>query len=248
MSAWFLARFLVLLLLGRLSERSPPLRFSAEGVRRLRDALRTASQRPDLTANTALTAHLTHLCLRLHRIPAGTPCEEVTVMDIRERFAGVPPEFTGNAAYLLRSPTFAAETEPGELARVLHDGLAPFVTRPSAPLADHVVLACDLLRTGVRRLPYDAAAAYAKRPTSVYVNSFVRMPVYDVDFGESGRPRRPVYVIPHDLPDPVILWPAPPERGGVEVYLTAMQARGLRRLSPDDSWWSELRAFEDGSG
>ena len=93
-------------------------------------------------------------------------------------------------------------------------------------------------------MPYDVAAMHAARPTLTYVNNFWALPIYDVDFGEEGAPVLPVAAIPHALPDPVLLWPAPPDQGGVEVYFAGRHARALRRLPKDDPWWTELRQFE----
>ncbi len=44
--------------------------------------------------------------------------------------------------------------------------------------------------------------------------------------GEGAPSARPVRVIPHDLPDPLLIWPAPPDRGGVEGYLNAATSLG----------------------
>ena len=88
---------------------------------------------------------------------------------------------------------------------------------------------------------------HATRPTTVYVNSFSRVPIYEVDFGDEGSPVRPVLAIPHDLPDPVLIWPAPPGTGGVEVFLTGRMARAAARPDAGDPWWKELRSFEDRS-
>lgn len=38
-------------------------------------------------------------------------------------------------------------------------------------------------------------------------------------------------------------WPAPPEQGGLEVYLTGPFARALKARRPDDPWWEALYAY-----
>ena len=65
----------------------------------------------------------------------------------------------------------------------------------------------------------------------------IKLPIYDVDFGGRG----PVRAIPHNLLDPVLIWPAPPNVGGVEVYLTGMAAHAAARLADDDPWWGDVR-------
>ncbi|MBF8269283.1 MAG: hypothetical protein HW386_992 [Gammaproteobacteria bacterium] len=74
-----------------------------------------------------------------------------------------------------------------------------------------------------------------RRPTLFYTNSFWKFPVYDVVFGEAARPVRPVRAIPHNLGDPIVLWPAaPPSVGGVELYFSGTLARAVERLGKDD--------------
>jgi len=50
--------------------------------------------------------------------------------------------------------------------------------------------------------------------------------------------------IPHNLPDPVLIWPAPPTRGGFDVFFTGMAARAVKRLAPNHPWWTALHQFE----
>jgi len=50
--------------------------------------------------------------------------------------------------------------------------------------------------------------------------------------------------MPFDLPDPVLIWPAPPGRDGVEVYFTGVAARAVARQPLDGEWWRRMRRFE----
>jgi hypothetical protein len=230
--------------LGRLNVRAAPIRFSPEALGRLLDAARREAGRDDLGTYDALSAHLTRMCLRLHGHGAGTRCQQVTVLDGRERLATIPPTFVGNAAWVVRTATFDVGAGLGEIAAAVHDGLAPMLAVPSPELARQVALGLELMRHKQILLPYDLAAMHGRRPTLTYVNSFARLPVYDVDFGGDGHPVRPVRVVPHDLPDPVLIWPAPPDSGGLEVFLTGRQALALRRHPPGDGWWEELLRFD----
>ena len=239
-----LVRLLPALLVGRLSERAPAVRFSPAALGRLREAANREGG-GGLSTNEALSAHLTRMCIALHRIPSGTPCGEVTVVDCRGRLASVPAEFAGNASFVIPSAGFAAGAGLGEVARRIHESLAPIVETPSRELLRQVSIGIEMMQHGALRLPYDVVRVHAPRPTVTYVNNFSRLPIYEVDFGDEGRPVRPVLAIPHDLPDPVLIWPAPPETGGVEVFFTGRAARALRRLDPADPWWKQLRQFDD---
>jgi len=62
------------------------------------------------------------------------------------------------------------------------------------------------------------------------------LPVYDLDFG-SGKPQ---FVIPHDLLDQVLIWPAHPDKGGVDVYFSGIPARVIQKLKIDRSFLQDL--------
>ncbi len=236
------------LLPSRLLERTPPIHVAAGELRGLKRRAIESTGREDLSTSTALSAHLARMCALLHGLPDGTRCQQVFVVDGRERAPGLPAPFAGNAASQIRGAAFEAGASFGEIAARAHDALAPFVARPSPPLAEQMALGREIMRRRLLRLPYDVAAMHTARPTVTYLNNFARMPVYDLDFGEPGHPLRPVRAIPHDLPDPVLFWPAPPDRGGVEVYLTGVAARAAARQPEDGEWWRELRRFEGGTG
>jgi hypothetical protein len=234
------------LVLGMLHERAEPIRFSPEALDRIRREARREAGRDDLTTNDALSAHLTRLCLALHRLPPGTSCAQATVIDLRGRLPSLPAAFAGNAAFVVPADPFPAGATLGEIASRTRDAMARALDGSPPALAQDLALTQDLMRHGVVMLPYDVAAVHRRRPTVVYVNSFARLPIYNVDFGAPDRPIAPAFVVPHDLPDPVLVWPAPPSTGGVEAYLTGRQAHALRRLDPGDPWWAEATRFERG--
>ena len=233
-----------LLLLGKLHQRAAAVHFAPRALERLRAAARREAGREELTTNDALSAHLTRMCLSLHDLPAGTPCGQVTVVDLRERLPSLPATFAGNGSFVVPTAEFPAGAGLGELAARTHDSLARAFGGAPPPVERDVALTQDLMRHRLLIVPYDVVAAHQRRPTVVYLNNFSRLPIYDVDFGTPGRSMTPVRVVPHDLPDPVLIWPAPPALGGVEVYLTGRMAHAVWRRAPDDPWWSELRRFE----
>ncbi len=225
---------------GRLLERSPAIQLGREALAELKGRVAAAAGRDGLSTGTALAAHLTRMAVRLHGHEDGTPCQQVLVADARDRAPTLPARFVGNAALPVATP-FEAGASLAEIAARAHDTLAPFVARPSPEAAEVLALSREIVRRRVIRMPYDVLGAHVPRPPVTYINNFARMPVYDLDFGEPGSPIRPVRAIPHDLPDPFLLWPAPPDQGGIEVYLTGVAARAAARQPPDGDWWTELR-------
>jgi hypothetical protein len=91
-----------------------------------------------------------------------------------------------------------------------------YISRP-----DPILLMQLNLNTMKHKLPFapfNIFGMIANKPTIAYLNNFSKLHIYDIKFG----PDEPVRVIPHDLLDQVLIWPAPPAKGGVEVYFSAM--------------------------
>lgn len=221
---------------SRLLQRLPPLHFSPEALQSLTDRVRQESGCPGISTQEALAAVLAWLSPSLHGIPPGTPCRSVLVADARERHRALPASFVGNAAFILPGARYAAGASLGEVAALGHRELAPFRGRPSPAMEVGLQLAVDTVAHGLWMMPYDVAAMHRTRATLTYFNSFARAPVYALDFG-GGPPSR---VIPHDLPDPYLVWPAPPDRGGLELYLTGVAARAALGRP---AWWDALASF-----
>ena len=174
-------------------------------------------------------------------LPETAHMSQVTVLDARKHVASLPAEYAANAAFTPTCAEISVGASMGEVASAIHRGVAPFVAVPSARLVSYLSMARDMVRHNAAVMPYDVAAMHAARPTLTYVNNFWALPIYDVDFGEG----RPVLAVPHDLPDPVVFWPAPPEQGaGVEVHFSGTYARAARRLTFDHPWWAQLRLVE----
>lgn len=229
---------------GRLGERRLAGRLSPAALRRLRREAVAETGCGALRTYEALAAHLTLLCGRLVGLPADAEVSEVTVLDARGRVAALPATYAGNAPFVVRAASFPVGAPLGRAALAIHQGLGPMLTTPSAELARQMALARELVRHQVWYLPYDLGAVHGSPRTLSYVNDFATLPVYDVDFGEPGAPLVPLRVFPHDLPDPVLIWPAPPSEGGVELYLAGSYARALGRLHPTDPWHADLGRFE----
>jgi hypothetical protein len=144
------------------------------------------------------------------------------------------------------SPTFPAGASLGEIAECLHEANDPILCVPSTRLVEEEIpLVRALVHHRVFVSPMDFAAMNAARPRLTFVNNLVVLPIWDVDFGEEGNPVFPTFAIPQEVPPPVLIWPAPPDQGGVEIYFAGLFARALRRLPEDDPWWRELRQLEE---
>lgn len=243
LTAGQLLRVVLLTLSGKLGGRCKVLTLSPAQLRRLRTAAARASQQTGLRTFEALSAHLTRMAVRLVGHPAATRCTQVTVLDARRHVATLPAEYAGNAAFAITSAGFTADATLGEIATSIQQGLQPYLATPSERLTHEIALVRALVQQRALYMTYDADAMHAAAPTLIYVNNFWTLPIYDLDFGEPGAALAPVLAIPHDLPDPVLIWPTPPEHGGVEVYFTGRLARAVRRLPADHPWWSELRQW-----
>ncbi len=226
---------------GGLTNRSRPIHLDEVFLARLRR--QGGEGCPDdirLGDNDLLTAHLSMAVSRLYGHRPDTPIQQVVVIDARRRIASIPATFVGNAALNPLGARFTLGEPLPAVAQATHRALAPMLVRPSPATTRQVLLARELMDHGVILMHFDISAMHSAKPTVCYVNNFVRMPIYDLDFGLPGAPVRPVLAIPHDLPDPVLLWPGPPGRGGVELYLTGRPDTATRALAADDPWWDQL--------
>ncbi|MCK6512281.1 hypothetical protein L6R29_20315 [Myxococcota bacterium] len=232
---------LPLFLFGGILQRTRPIFLSQEALAGLRKRTEeTAGKEIGLYA--LLCAHLSRSCAQLFHASASVACGQVSVLDGRERLAGIPPEFVGNASFVASGGAFRSDEPLVDIAARTQEALAPSLARPSPKLMDDLRLTLQLMRhRGLFYLPYDLAAIYNYRPSVFYVNNFSKFPIYGVDFGDCARSLHPVLVIPHNLPDPILIWPAPPAKGGLEVYLTGFLARGAHKQPIDGAWWRSLR-------
>jgi hypothetical protein len=242
LSWWSLLSMLPKLLFGGLLRRTGPFYFSPEAIQRLHQTVQSElGSSVAFTDNDVLSGYLANICALLHNLPKGTPCTQVTVLDMRQRITSLPRSFVGNAAWVVRGAQFAAGTPCSEIARRTREAVEPFLQRPSEPLLDLLRLGLESMHHRVFWLPYDLPSMHNRRPTLTYINNFARLPIYDVDFGDDRHPIIPIQVIPHNLPDPVLIWPASPERGGVEVYFTGVAAKAVHRQDPQGHWWHSIR-------
>jgi Transferase family len=229
----------------RLLDRSFVAHFSPSTLQRCKDELVRGSGCDRLSTNSALLAHVAHCVVTLLGLDANSSFALSAAVDQRGRVAALADDFAGNAVSVAATSPIPARASPADIAVRLHKRLEPILGRPSPELESIARLTAEVVG---HRLPYSTipvSGMLGRRPKLFYTNSFSKFPVYDVDFGEASRPVRPVRAIPHNLGDPIVLWPAPPSAGGVELYFSGTLARAVERLGKDDQWWAELHSFDD---
>ncbi|MDW7729283.1 MAG: hypothetical protein SCJ94_04665, partial [Bacillota bacterium] len=132
------------------------------------------------------------------------------------RLAGIPSNYAGNSSLTIATPDFSAEAGFYEIASIIEETLEPFRQSPSLELMKLMQLNLNTMKHKLSFAPFNIFGMFTKKPTIAYLNNFSKLHIYDIDFG-SGEPIR---VIPHDLHDQVVIWPAPSAKGGVEVYFS----------------------------
>ena len=240
MSLWDGLRFA--LALPRLKERAFAGRLSAESLRRCRHALAAESGYEQLSTNSALVAHVTWCVAMLMGIRQQF-CVSL-VVDPRGRTPDIPENYAGNAGSVAMTPPIAPGASRGEIAASIHELLTPLIRRPATELTAVVALMEEVFHHRLAYSNIPTIGILGRRPSLLYTNSLAKFPIHEVDFGKPSRPARSVRAIPQNVGEPVLLWPAPPEAGGVELYVGGAFARAVKRLRPSDSWWRELRHFE----
>jgi hypothetical protein len=225
------------LALGGLNNRSRPIHLDDDALARLHQA----AGGEDLSFNDVISAHLSRMCAHLYDHDASTRCTQVVVLDGRRRLPGIPPGFTGNASVNVIGATFPGDVSLPDLAQLTHQALGPWLAKPSVAMDAHMKLARELMHHGVLKMHFDITAMHGARPTISYINNFSRLPIYDACFGTAEHPIAPMRVIPHDLPDPLLLWPSPPGQSGLELYLTGSPDHASRALPAEHPWWAALR-------
>jgi hypothetical protein len=218
---------------GVIKKRSKPFWVSAETINRLKEQVFKITG-IQCSSNVAISALITKRCLELYKHKNTTVCSFVTVVNTRKRLAGIPSTFAGNSSLSIATPVFQAEAGFGEIASIIEEILVPVRQSPSLKLTKLMQLNLSALKNKLPFAPFNFLGMFANKPTIIYLNNFSKLHVYDTDFG-SGKPVR---VIPHDLHDQVVIWPAPPGKDGVEVYFSGIPTRYVQRLQ--DNYFNSL--------
>ncbi|MCJ7806689.1 MAG: hypothetical protein MUP57_03990, partial [Clostridia bacterium] len=227
-SIFSLIKLLPAIASGVIWKRSRPFYISVRTIDRLKEQLTKTTGIPCST-NVALLALITKRCIDLYGHNEKTRCRVVTVINTRKRLADIPANYAGNSSLSIATPAFPAEADMGELTAIIHHTLEPVRRSPSPELQKLMQLSLSAIKQKLPFTPFDILGMNAKKPTIMYLNNFSKLHIYDINFG-SGKPVR---VIPHDLHDQVVIWPAPPATGGVEVYFSGIPIRYVSLLEKD---------------
>jgi hypothetical protein len=242
LSIWNMIKVLPFVLSGRMVHRIKALYIPVEKLSQLKQQVMEKSG-CRCSAHVALSAYLTKMFIQLFGHPGNTRCYQVTAMDMRKRLPNMPPVFAGNASITVATPVIRADADIGEIARIIHHTLAPLLKPDSGELLHMVSLFIDMINHRIPIINFDVSEMHTRKPHVIYINNFSKFPLYDVDFG-TGKPSA---VIPHNLGDPVLIWPAHPSRGGVEVYFSGIAAHGIHSLPDSGSWFEKVEKsmFDD---
>ncbi len=222
----------------RLLDRAFVAHFSPSTLQRCKETLARGSACERLSTNSALLAHVAHSVATLVDLSDDGSFALSAAVDQRGRVRSLPDNFAGNAVSVAVTTPIPARAGRADIAACLHKQLEPMVARPSPALESLAQLTTEIV---AHRLPYSplpAASLLGRRRELFYTNSFSKFPVYDLDFGDVSRPVRPIRAIPHNLGDPIVVWPAPPSVGGLDLYFSGRLARALERVA--DDWWAQL--------
>jgi hypothetical protein len=213
---------------GVIWKRSRPFNISAATIDLLKKQL-IETTGVSCSSNVVLSALIARRCMDLYQHRVNARCSVVTVINTRRRLAGIPANYAGNSSLSIATPPFPAEADLGELAMIINQTLEPVRKSPSPDLAKLMQLNLNAMKLKLPFAPFDVFGMHAKKPTVVYVNNFSKLHIYDIDFGLGLLVR----VIPHNLNDQVVIWPAPPAVGGVEVYFSGIPIRYVSLLQGD---------------
>jgi Transferase family len=218
--------------------------FSPAALARCKAELAAASGCDRLSTNSALIAHVAQCTARLVGLSANETFSISSAVDMRGRAGGLTDEYAGNGVALAATSEIPANAAASEIAAKLHACLKPLLGRPSPELEALAALTQEVAEHAMLLSPVQLSRMLMRKPTLFYTNSFSKLPVYDLDFGSESHPILPVRVVPHNLGDPILLWPAPPDKGGIELYFSGSLARAVGRLGESDPWWEALGRFE----
>ncbi len=223
---------------GIIKERTDAFYFSADGLNQLKQRISTNVGFPCST-HVALSAFISKMLMKLFKHSEKTTCVQVTVVNLRNRLVEISSTFVGNASSIVATPNFSAGASLEEIAGIIHQTLQPLRETSLEELRKIVSLGIQAMKLKLPVLPFDFTEMYSKKPTVFYMNNFSKFHIYDLDFGF----RKPVSIIPHNLSDQVLIWPAHPAKEGVEVYFSGVPARVIRKMNKEDPWFQEMKQY-----
>lgn len=209
-------KLLDMLLKNRRTKRAKPIYFTQETLDQIQGQL---LQKHGLrtTKNSIVTALTIKWISSQLKHSNNQDCSITLIVDCRKRITYIPPKFIGNAVTMITIHIHKANAKIEEIIVDIDKGIQPLRDNHSQQFMDHYKLDSHLRQYKLLLASIDSKNAFSSTPSSYCINNFTQFPVYDVDFEGRG----PEFVIPHFLGDLIMIWPAPPERGGIEVYLSS---------------------------
>lgn len=180
--------------------------------------------------HVVLSAIITKMCFQLSALNNDARCSQLSVVNTRSRIHAIPDTFVGNAVSNIATPFFRADTNVMKIAEIIHATLKSYLEK-SQVLQEYVLNNLYSATYKLPLVPFDIKGMNASKPTCIYINNMSRFPIYDVDFGGG----KPFYVIPHDLPDAVKIFP---NASGdcVNVYFSGYLAVYFNKIKNKKEW------------
>lgn len=196
-----------------------------------------------LSNNDVISAYLSKKCAQLYTNNEDITYSQAIVIDFRKYLPEIPLNYFGNASFVVKGAEFKAHESLGSVAKRTHDCLEPYLQKPSTALSEEINLSLELGNYNKFHLPYDFFSLFHPKPNTFYISNLSNAPIYSLDFGDDDTPIKPVFVAPPDNPVPILVWPAPPESKGVEIYISGLLTRTLEKKGVVEEWKSELLAL-----
>ncbi|MCP4131015.1 MAG: hypothetical protein GY754_08555 [bacterium] len=226
------------LLKGVLFNRTNGFYFSSSSLDGLKDELLKSTGYP-VSTNVAISALLTYLSIKLHYHKSNSSITAAIVLDMRERHENFTGTFIGNASTVIASKEFSSNSGLNDIAKYIFEAIEPFRRKPSEHLKEFLSLTLNTVHYNIPFYVFNITNMLTKKPTAIYINNFSRFHIYDANFGYG----KPICVLPHDLYDPVLIWPAHPSKGGLEVYFAGRNYARINKMKKDDPWLNELERY-----
>lgn len=222
-------------------KKTDPFYFSPTSINRLKEKI-SIECGFRCSTNIALSAFIGKMYMILNNLPPETEYTEAVVINLRNRFEGIPIGFFGNASTAIPTGAFKRTSTLSEIAQVIHDSLNPMLNGPTKKVTDFFTLNLAAMSAGLPYTSMDLDSMNSLRPLSFYNNNFSKLPIYMVDFGKG----EPIMVIPHNLSShQMLIWPVSSSKDdGVDIYFSGLFAHKISRLKKDDPWLLEMKKFE----
>ncbi len=221
-----------------LSENPPvSLHFTPDDVARLKETVLTESGEDWISTNVALCAHFTSIISKLsYGDDIKTEMQIGQLLDLRNRYfeadSKAQSNYIGNAILIhidkAAFPDGLQNTSRGAVARYFKQRQAE---TNAGDIRERLDLLADTLRHGYTNPQLDV-----KKPI-ISLNNQSKMPVYGVSFDEQS----PACIIPQDVGDNIMFFPAPD--GGIDIHIRDIVNPGRQQKLLTPEWQDRIFEF-----